>query len=71
MSIQLNERRLAGEIARRGLTQSEFAALAGITAATVTNVMNGKPVRQAILSKMAVALQNCPVVETIDQLVAR
>ena len=70
MSIQLNERKLAAEIARRGLTQGEFAALAGVVPNTITNVMNGKPVRQAILMKLALALQNCPVVAQIDDLIA-
>jgi transcriptional regulator with XRE-family HTH domain len=70
MSIQINGPRLKAEIARRGLTQAEFAARAGIVPNTITNVMNGKPVQQFILQRIAVALQNTPVLEQLDALIA-
>ena len=69
MSVQINGQRLKAEIARRGLTQAEFAARAGVVPNTITNVMNGKPVHQVVLHKMALALQNTPIVAQIDALI--
>jgi len=70
LPVTVNASRLKSELARRGLTQAEFAVRAGVVPNTVSNVMTGKPVTQAVLHRMVIALQNTPVISQIDDLIA-
>lgn len=52
---------LAREIALRGLSQKEFAALAGVGEGTVTRALHGEPLRTKTLGKLLIALGKLPI----------
>jgi len=70
MAVQINPQRLRLELARRGWDQATFAKHAAVTENTVSNAMRGKPISQAVLQRMIVALANAPVDELRDALIA-
>ena len=62
MSVPLDRQRLDRELALRGLTARELAALAGVGEATISRARNGRTVTPATMRKLAVALTSVPVV---------
>ena len=56
------------ELARRGLSQAEFAALAGVTEATVSHAATGRRVSMGTVRKLAKALAMTPALAGADAL---
>lgn len=57
---RINGPRLRVELVRRGLDGQTFARLAGISAATVSHVLNGRPASPRTVQKMALVLARTP-----------
>lgn len=70
MNLALSPDRLRFELARRGLSQSQFAVLAGISEPTVSHGMTGKAISEATLAKMARTLAAIPPLPGVDALLA-
>lgn len=60
MRAFLNADGLRRELALRGLTQAEIAAIAGLTEATVSHAMNGRRVEHRTIRALARALTVTP-----------
>lgn len=68
MSVILRRDILAREVARRGWTLADLAKAAGVSAATVTAAMAGRPVSPRSLQRIAVALASAPPLANVDEL---
>jgi transcriptional regulator with XRE-family HTH domain len=69
MRVALDADALRREMGRRGLTGAEFAAVAGLSAATLSHAMTGRQVDHGTLRKLARALTLTPVMPGIDSLI--
>ena len=67
-STRVNGSRLGFELARRGWNGSDLSRAAGLSAATVSAAVNGKPIAHRTLVRIAVALERQPIVAAIDRL---
>lgn len=70
MTARINSDRLRHEIAARGLDLQSFARLAGISAATLSHAVNGRPVTALTLRSIVSALLRSPRLEGADLLLA-
>ena len=68
MSIPVNPLRLRHELARRALSAGELARLSGLSAATVTAALCGRPIAEKSLRLIASALAEVPCNAQIDTL---
>ncbi len=66
--VRVNVPRLRREMACRGLNGAELAGLAGISTATMSTVMQGRPISWRTLRKIAVGLRSVPVVPGSEDL---
>lgn len=71
MSTPLNAEVLRHEAALRGWSASDLAKEAGLSDATVSSALAGKPISAASLKLMATALKRAPVDEVIERLLGR
>lgn len=71
MRVALNGDVLRREMARRGLTGAELAAVAGLTAATVSHAVTGKNVDHSTIRRLARALSVTPTLPHSDFVLAR
>lgn len=69
MRVALDVDALRREMARRGLTGAELAAIAGVSAATVSHAQTGRMVDHGTMRKLARALTLTPVMPGIDSLI--
>jgi transcriptional regulator with XRE-family HTH domain len=60
---------LRQEIAMRGLTQGELAAIAGLSEATVSHAITGRRIDSSTLGKLARALTVTPTLPGAERLV--
>lgn len=63
MPVRVDGSKLRHELNRRGLTQAELASLAGVDPNTITHAVAGRRLQQPILRRIALALQNTPVLD--------
>jgi transcriptional regulator with XRE-family HTH domain len=70
VTARINADRLRREIAARGLDLQSFARLAGISAATLSHAVNGRPVAAPTLRGIVSALLRSPRLEGADLLLA-
>jgi lambda repressor-like predicted transcriptional regulator len=70
MSIAFDPVPLAYEMAIRGLSGTDVARKAGLSPATVSTAMAGKPIAEASAMLIVKALDATPVVEILVRLVA-
>lgn len=70
MSIAFDPARLAYEMAIRGLSGTDVARKAGLSPATVSTAMAGKPIAEASAMLIVKALGATPVAEILVRLVA-
>ena len=68
--VALDADGLRREMARRGLTGAEFAAIAGVSPATVSHAMTGRLVDHGTVRKLARALTITPLMPGADAIVA-
>jgi transcriptional regulator with XRE-family HTH domain len=68
MGVKLNPLRLRYELAIRGLRSADIAHVAGISTATMSAAMRGRPVSPRTLRKLAVALARVPPVPGSEDL---
>jgi transcriptional regulator with XRE-family HTH domain len=71
VTARINADRLRHEIAARGLDLQSFARLAGISAATLSHAVNGRPVAASTLRSIVSAMLRSPRLEGADLLLAR
>lgn len=67
-ATRVNRPRLELELARRGWSCSDLARAAGISAATLSGAINGRPIRNSTLYRIVVALDRQPALIQIDGL---
>jgi DNA-binding Xre family transcriptional regulator len=67
-ATRVNRRRLELELARRGWNCSDLCRASGVSAATLSSAINGKPIAHRTLVRIAVALERQPIVAAIDRL---
>lgn len=67
--MRLDADGLRRELALRGLSQAQAAALAGITPATLSHSLNGHPVAITTVRKLARAIATTPVLAGASTLV--
>lgn len=65
---RINSIRLGVELARRGWSCADLARASGVSAATLSSAVNGRPIAHRTLLRIAVALERQPVVAAIDAL---
>jgi transcriptional regulator with XRE-family HTH domain len=70
MQRVLNHDRLRAEIMRRGLHQTQFARLAGISSTTISRACSGGTIDPATFRKIVEALARIPVLVGAADLVA-
>jgi transcriptional regulator with XRE-family HTH domain len=63
--------RLRLELARRGWDGCDLATAAGVSCATVSAAIRGRPISTVTLRKMVLALSRAPVLPGVDELVCR
>jgi transcriptional regulator with XRE-family HTH domain len=68
MGVRLNPIRLHREMALRGLHSVDLARLAGLSAATVSSAMQGRPVSPRTLRKIVAALARVSVLPGTEEL---
>jgi transcriptional regulator with XRE-family HTH domain len=68
MRHRLNAEKLRREIGRRGLDGAQFARACGVSAGTVSNALQGRPVNPSTLRKFSSALAKLIVVDDIGLL---
>jgi transcriptional regulator with XRE-family HTH domain len=68
---RVHTERLRFELARRGWDGCDLAAAAGLSCATVSAAMRGRPISTATLRKMVLALSRTPVLPGVDELVGQ
>ena len=68
VSTRMNPANLDRELARRGWNATNLAEASGISEATISAARRGRPVANATLRKIAVALLRAPVVPGVDDL---
>jgi transcriptional regulator with XRE-family HTH domain len=68
MTARINADRLRREIVARGRDMQNFARLAGISAATLSHAVNGRPVVAGTLRRITSALLRAPRLEGADLL---
>jgi transcriptional regulator with XRE-family HTH domain len=68
MSVFIHSARLRRELALRGLSASEMAHEAGVSAATVSAALAGRPISVHSLSLMIKVLLRIPVMDVADSL---
>jgi transcriptional regulator with XRE-family HTH domain len=66
MRHRINPARLRLELLRRGLDGQTFALQAGISAATVSHILNGRVANPRTISKVALALARIPPLAGLD-----
>ena len=71
MSFVVDPESLRRELARRGLSASDLARLSGLSAATITAALAGRPIAAKSLQFMAKALAEAPSIAVIDVLIAQ
>ncbi len=71
MSVCLDASRLRRELARRGLSATDLAHEARLSAATVSAALAGRPITTTSLRLIAEVLMRVPVVDAIDGLLLR
>lgn len=71
MRVGLDAGGLRHELARRGMTGAELAAIAGLSEATVSHAMTGRPVSYVTLRKLARGLTVTPALPGIDAIIGR
>ena len=69
MRVALDVDALRREMARRGLTGAELAAIAGVSAATVSHAQTGRMIDHGTIRKLGRALTLTPVIPGIDSLI--
>lgn len=69
MSVAVNPKRLERELARRALSASDLARLSGLSAATITAALAGRPLATRSLERIATVLADVPSVAVIDTLI--
>jgi transcriptional regulator with XRE-family HTH domain len=69
MRVALDVDALRREMARRGLTGAELAAIAGVSAATVSHAQTGRMIDHGTIRKLGRALTVTPVIPAIDHLI--
>lgn len=70
MSVVVSADRLRHEMARRGLSQADLAALARVAPATITHAVHGRPLAAATVAMIARGLVRAEVVDGVDSLLA-
>jgi predicted transcriptional regulator len=65
---RLNSARLHAEILKRGMDGQTFARHAGISTATLSHVVNGRPANPRTVMAIVGTLARLPVVEGLDEL---
>jgi transcriptional regulator with XRE-family HTH domain len=68
---RVHAERLRFELARRGWDGCDLATAAGLSAATVSAAIQGRPLSTATVRKMVLALSRAPVLPGIDDLVSQ
>jgi lambda repressor-like predicted transcriptional regulator len=68
MSVILRTDALTREVARRGWNLADLAREAGVSSATVTAAIAGRPVSPRSLQRIAVALASAPPLANVDEL---
>lgn len=68
VTVVINPLRLRHELARRGWTVADLSARAGVSAATLSAVMAGRPVRPTTAKRIALAISKAPVVDGMDRI---
>jgi transcriptional regulator with XRE-family HTH domain len=68
--IRLDPEGLRRELARRGMTQTELAAAAGLTQATVSHAATGQTIDHTTLRKLAHTLAVTPPLNGADLIIA-
>jgi transcriptional regulator with XRE-family HTH domain len=63
---RINPARLRLELLRRGLDGQTFARHAGVSAATVSHILNGRVANPMTISKVALALARIPPLAGLD-----
>jgi transcriptional regulator with XRE-family HTH domain len=71
MRAALDVDALRREMARRGLTGAELAAIAGVSAATVSHAQTGRMIDHGTIRKLGRALTVTPIIPGIDSLIPR
>ena len=62
----INRENLRRELLRRGLTNGEFAARAGVSAMTVSHALSGRRLHPSTIRAFARALTNTPPIPGVD-----
>ena len=70
MRVAIDPENLRRELSRRGLSQAQFAVLAGVSEPVVSHAATGKFISGETLQKMARALSIAPVIANADALLA-
>jgi transcriptional regulator with XRE-family HTH domain len=70
MGIHLDVVALRHELARRAITGAELAQAAGLSSATVSHALNGRPIAESTLRRLARALTTIPAVPGAEALLA-
>ncbi|MGH7641963.1 MAG: helix-turn-helix domain-containing protein [Candidatus Dormibacteria bacterium] len=69
MRTEINTAGLRRELARRGMSQAELAAIAGLSEATVSHAASGRPVSCITIKKLARGLWVTPIMPGADGIV--
>jgi transcriptional regulator with XRE-family HTH domain len=69
MRVSLDVDALRREMARRGLTGAELAAIAGVAPATISHALNAHRLDHDTIRKLGRALTVTPVVPGIDSII--
>jgi hypothetical protein len=65
---RLNSARLRAEILKRGIDGQTFARQAGISSATLSHVVNGRPANPRTVVAIAGTLARLPVIDGLGEL---
>jgi transcriptional regulator with XRE-family HTH domain len=68
MSIVIRPGRLRQELARRGLAATDLAKRSGLSPATISAALAGRPISARSLQLMATTLVQIPPIDVIDSL---
>jgi len=70
-SVRIDGKRLARELQLRALTSAEFAKLADLSPSTLSGIVaHDNPCTPAVARRIAVALQNAPVIAELALIAA-